>query len=220
MARSIEEVEAEWRAAVDQEEISTVARLVRELLTEHPNTALSCELRYQRGLLTLTEGEGTGMERIARAQAEFEEGVKAGEQSTQHAEPWLTLNRTQLAVCKARVGNIDPLEGTIQAIIAAKPRTPVGVGSIGTLTDLLAQEGKEREAKKYRTQLLSYTRGLVRENTEGPTHHLARFLLGQVLLTSEYANEGKELLKELSQLDEETLGSELYTDIQQAAAAL
>lgn len=214
MSRSIEELEAEWRLAIEQENPSLIETLVVEILREHPQTTLASEIRYQRGTFILTEGEGTGMERLARAIGEFEEGTKAGEAIGESSEPWRSLNRTQYAICMARRGNTDAAHVELKKVTAYRPRHVLGLGAMSLLYQILSEAGKEREAKRYNSQRISYARALVRESKDTDSHYMMQFLLSQELLDSEYAQEGQKLLSELAQLDANTLGQELYEDIQ------
>jgi hypothetical protein len=218
--RPIAELETEWRDAIEQEVEAKVERLTKEILREHPLTTLAAEIRYHRGIITLMEGDGTGMERLARALGEFEQGIKATNRLGEEAEPWRTLLHAQFGVCMARRGNPEAAEAELKTILAFRPRNTAALGAASVITQILEEAGKEREAKRYRTQRLSYARALVREHTEGPEHHFMQFLLAQELLESEYAAEGQSLLDSLQQLDLETLGEELYQDIQAFAEQL
>lgn len=212
--RSIEALEAEWRQAVSEEKTSQVEALVKEILTKYPMTALASEIRYKRGILTLTEGEGHGSERLAKAMAEFELGAKAADSAGEAAEPWRSLLRSQLGACKSRLGN---LAGATQEWVAAgnyRPRSAVGLGALGLLSKVHRESGS-KDAGKYDTQRLSYARALVREGTQVPTEmqYFYKFLLAQELLDSPQAQEGESLLQELKSAGEAGLGVPLYADL-------
>lgn len=214
-----ERLQERWQAALAQENTSQVEELVRLVLRQYPNTALASEIRYKRGVLILTEGEGIGSERMAKALHEFREGLKAGEEVGPTAEPWRSLNRTQLAVCLAKRNNI---QGAVQELLAVAnyhPPTVTGLGALTLLQQILEANQQEREAKRYKTQRLSYTRSLVQENEHSPEIHTLRFLLAQELLDSVYADEGEEILQSLLNLDQNTLGTELYEDIREYQAS-
>lgn len=213
MARSIEELESAWRAALEQENAATVEALVREILTEHAETSLASELRYNRGVLTLTEGEGFGNERLARALEEFKAGAASGEKAGEKAEPWRSLNRTQIAACLARLGNIPDAVKELKAVSDYRPRSTAGLGALTLLAELL-EDDKPREAKRYATQKISYARALVRETKETPEWNQMRLLLALELLGSEYAKEGEKLMQELGGMSQDELGEDLYEEVQ------
>lgn len=215
MSNAMQELEAQWNAAVEAEDATQVEQLVRTILRQHPLSPLASEIRYKRGVLNLTEGEGLGSERLARAVHEFREGLKAGEAAGQAAEPWRSLNRTQLGVCLARRNNIDGALQELQAVASYRPHSTTGLGALMLITEILESNNREREAKRFHTQRLTYARALVRENEDADDIHALRFLLAQELLDSPYRNQGEALLQELAALDEETLGTELYTEMQE-----
>lgn len=218
MGRSLEELETTFRQAIEEDNASILERVVREVLNDHPETALSSEIRYQRGVLALTWSEGDGSQRLAKAQAEFDAGMRAAETVGETAEPWRTLNRTQLATCLVRLGNTEGATAHLETVSKYRPRTTNGLGALALLAQILRKADKTREAKRYDTQRLSYARALVRENKESPQLNEMRFLLAQQLLDSEYAKEGERLLQELAAL--EGLEPELQESVQDQLQAL
>ena len=210
----IAQIKARWRKAVEEENSSLVETLVKEILTQHGMTALAAEIRYNRGVLNLTWGDGHGSERLAKAMAEFELGAKAADSVGESAEPWRSLLRSQLGACKSRLGNLAGATQELLAVGAYRPRTAAGLGALSLLTKL-HKEAASKEAGKYETQRLSYARALVRENTGLPPETLRfyQFLLAQELLDSSFASEGEEILRELRGLGEATLGQEMYADV-------
>ncbi len=215
MSQDITALQAQWNDAIEAEDSYRIENLVREILTEHAETTLACEIRYKRGVITLTEGEGFGSERLARALNEFTQGLKSGVAVGPEAEPWRSLNHTQLAVCHARRNNIDGALEELKTITTYKPKNTVGLGAFLLMAQILEANGREQEAKRLQSRRLSYARSLVRENAESEDIHNFRFLLAQELLSSTYAKEGQELLEELYALDVETLGEDLYEDLQE-----
>lgn len=219
MGRSIEEVEVQWRTAMEQEQADIVTQLVPEILRDHQSTALACELRYNRGQLTLLEGEGYGSERLAKAIAEFREGVKSGEAVGADAEPWRSLCRSQLGACTARMGNLKGAVEELQKASAYRPRSVAGLGALSLLAELVRQEDP-RGAKRYDTQRLSYARALVRDNEGSAEAPYFKFLLAQELLdTPAYAREGKKLLEALASMTEDELGTELFQEVQELSTS-
>ena len=219
MARNIEDLEKLWREIAAKEEPSNmelqqVEEVVREILTEYPLSALACELRYQRGIYTLREEEGIGSERLARALVEFREGINAADKLGDKAEPWRSLNRTQIAVCLGRLGNVKDATTELKTVSNYRPRSVMGLGALTLLVDLL-KEDFPRDAKRYNNQKLSYVRALVRENKESPELPYFRLLLAEELLVSEYADEGRRLMQELASLSADVLGEDLYAEIQE-----
>ncbi len=219
MSNDIQNLEAQWSQALANEDTAQVETLVQVILREHPNTPLASELRYKRGLLTLTEGEGIGSERLARALNEFRAGLEGATAVGPEAEPWRSLNHTQIGICLARRNNIDGAIRELQQVAAYRPRTALGLGALALMTEVLEDAGRERDAKRYRTQRLSFARALVRENPESPELNSFKFLLAQELLDSTYDKEGQQLLEELSTMGEATLGEDLYQEIQDYKAA-
>lgn len=213
MSNDITDIESRWRAAIESEDTYQITQLVPEILKHHSGTALASELRYNRGVITLTEGEGTGSERLVRALSEFTEGLKSAEQVGANAEPWRTLNHTQIAACLARRNNINGAVEELKRVIAYKPKSPLGLGAYVLLTEVLEKSGRERELNRFRTQRISYARALVRENEGSPEIYNYRFLLAQELLSSTFAKQGQQMLDELLSIDEETLGEDLFGEI-------
>ena len=214
MSRSIDELEVLWRAAMEQEDAGAVEALVREILVEHPHTVLSSEIRYHRGVSALTEGEGYGHQRLARAQSEFEEGAKAGDKVGTEAEPWRSLNHTQLGSCMARLGNQMEAAKEFKAVADVRPRSVLGLGALSLLANML-RENSPRDARRYDSARISYARALVREHKEAPDLPYYQFLLAQELLDSEYASEGLKLLKSLGTMTADQLGEELFAILQE-----
>lgn len=214
MSNDIQTLEAQWDEALANEDVATVEKLVQVILREHPNTPLACELRYKRGLLTLTEGEGIGSERLAKALNEFRVGLEGAQAVGPDSEPWRSLNHTQIGICLARRNNIDGAVKELQQVVNYRPRSSMGLGALALITEILEKDGREREAKRFKTQRLSFARALVRENPESPELNSYKFILAQELLDSTYNKEGQQLLEELSGMDEETLGTELFHEIQ------
>jgi hypothetical protein len=210
----IEMLEEQWRKAIAEEAPESVENIVREVLREHPKTALASEIRYKRGVLQLTEGVGLGSERLARALHEFEEGARSADVVGAEAEPWRSLNRTQIAACLARRHNFDAAIQELKKVAEYRPHNIAGLGALSLLVKLLLENNRVIEAKRFRTQRLSYARTIVRENADSPEINLMKFLLAQELLDSPYKDEGQQLLRELSALAEEDLGPELYEEIQ------
>ncbi|MCB9641273.1 MAG: hypothetical protein H6728_12295 [Myxococcales bacterium] len=215
MSDQMAALETRWQEAVEREDVGQVESLVREILQQHPDSALASQIRYQRGVLALMEGEGHGSERLAKAMSEFGLGSKAGEAAGDASEPWRSLNLAQLGACKARLGNIEEASRDLQAVAAYRPRTVAGIGALGTLARVLRDNDREREASRFDTQRISYARGLVRDNKDADpaTLHELRFVLAQELLDSNYASEGVEILQELKALGATGLGEEMYADV-------
>ncbi|MCK6508908.1 hypothetical protein L6R29_02930 [Myxococcota bacterium] len=216
MSTPMAELEARWQEAVEREDSAKIEALVREVLRQHPETALASQIRYQRGVINLTEGEGFGSERLARAMSEFDLGAKAGEKVGEGSEPWRSLNRTQLGACKARLGNIEGASSDLQAVVAYRPRSVAGLGALGLLSKILREDKRERDAARFDTQRISYARALVRENPDPNQAHELRFVLAQELLDSNASDEAREILHELKALGADALGEELYADVMTA----
>ncbi len=219
MPRTIEELEAHLRELSNKEnptreDLDAVESIVKEVLTEYSDSIFASELRFQRGIYTLQEGEGYGHERLARALTEFREGLKAADKWGDKAEPWRSLNRTQVGVCLGRLGNIKDATTELKMVADVRPRSVLGYGALALLVELL-KEDYPRDAKRYSNQKLSYARALVRENKESPDYPYFQLILAQELLGTEYAEEGHRLMQELSHLTPEQIDEELYHEIQE-----
>ena len=214
MNEQMEAMEARWRDALEREDTVVVEEMVRDILRNHPKSALASQIRYQRGVLALTAGEGRGSERLAKAMAEFDLGVRAGEAAGAAAEPWRSLNRTQLATCNARLGNTKAAVEGLREVAEYQPRSVAGLGALGILVKILQQDNNPREASRYSTQRISYARALVREAKDASPEemHQLRLILAQELLDSPYTKEGLEILEDLKALGEEVVGRETYAD--------
>jgi hypothetical protein len=216
----MEELEPLWRQAIQREDVALVEQLTREILLEHQHSPLACELRYQRGTLALTEGEGIGQQRLNRAMVEFNAGIEAGERSGPAAEPWRSLNKSMRASCLARVGNLDGATEELVALTREYPKSITGFGALCLLERLWAEE-KPEDAKRYANQRISYARALVRQTKDTNEFHSMRFLLAQQLLdNAQYRTEGINLLESLSQEAPETLGEELQQEVLQHLTSL
>lgn len=219
MSADLQALQEQWNTALEQENTQQIEELVRTILRQHPNSALASEIRYKRGVLVLTEGDGIGSERMAKALHEFREGWKSGETVGSAAEPWRTLNRTQIAVCLAKRNNIPGAVQELQAIANYHPPTPVGLGALALLQQILENNQQDREAKRCKTQRISYARSLAQEHQHDHHVYAMRFLLAQELLDSIHADEGEEIFRDLLNLDQHTLGTELYEDIREYQAS-
>jgi|GEM_PF-1756122 len=214
MARPIEDIEKQWRQALEEENAKEIASLAPEILKDHTQSALACELYFHRGNNVLVSGEGFGTERLARAINEFKAGSEIGAQLGEAAEPWRSLTRSQLGTCLYKLGNIQGAIAELKAVADYRPRSSSGMGALHMLTEFL-QEDYPRDAKRYEAQKLSYIRAMIRESTEPSQTHFLKYILAQELLANpSQAFEGKKLIKELATLTEDELGEDLFGDVQ------
>ncbi|MEM1007571.1 MAG: hypothetical protein AAGJ35_01075 [Myxococcota bacterium] len=223
---SIESWENRWRRAVLEEDVEEVELCVRTILHEHPETAVAAEIRFQRGVIALEEGEGTGQDRLERARVEFGLGFASGQAVGEAAEPWRSINRNQWALCTHRLGDPQQAQDALLEVSRLRPRSLVGWEALRLLCEIsaeIATPDAEKLYKRYFSQRLSYLRALVREQSQAETEqwNQLRFLLAMELCDRpRFVEEGVALLETLRTEGQAKLGEELYADVVQLAAEM
>ena len=210
MARTEEDLRALWQDALRRGASYDVERLVREILTTTPPIPLAVEVRYHRGVIDLTEGDGLGSQRLARAIAEFREGAKIGDQLGPSAEPWRSMNHLQLGTCLARVGNLPDAEKTLRNVAALRPYSITGHTALEVLADLLRQRGREADAARVDRDRLDYVRRLATHSPDGEARYLAEFILATELVDAGKKAEATPIFQRLASLGPDRVGPDIH----------
>ena len=209
MSLSEQNLREAWTRAVEAEDAVQVEALVRQILTAPSPTSLTAELRYRRGVLNLTEGEGLGSQRLARALAEFKEAVKAAEAVGGEAEPWRSLARTQVGACTARLGNLDGAVKELQATADYRPRSPAGHGALAVLADVLRNAGKEADAGRVDRIRQQYAEELLKETSGAEHQPVCEMIQATELLGGPRHEEALAILRSLISRGADAVGQEV-----------